>query len=835
MIILYIDDKAADIDQETTVAITTSIGSVEDPGESSSAYTKSIKIPMTARNREIMRHTDQIYNKAQFNNENHSSYVECDGFVVIRGVVQMISVSTTADGSGYYNLNILGEEYRWVSEALKASMNKGVMSSVGMECRYIDIALSMGEDRITPMKMVPLDRGAFFEMAITADAEGKREMKPRKKLELADFVPFFHVKTMFTDIMGLYGYGISSSLTEDVMFERLYFSGKWKIDDNDNNEKTMGFKAASSADTALTLTYYRDKPFDQSDMNLMSPIGKEIFQNKQPSFKLVDTATPNDSDDSLYNNGGFTLSSEPRFAATEDCNVAFKYSLSYCSSVAFDPTAASERIHDTMMFYDTVSVGGREYKLPLPFSRDDKRDNINTGNYYLVRIEGFRQTGRYYFEFAEPLGKTHKKIPDSGEYMFSAGSDSMSVSIVEHIFSSIYRKVEKFNFRVMEVPSEAVFDLEITTEPIAVKAGQSVEIATPNFSISNPDAAAGHIGETFEFSLGVDTTVEAVFGNMPGIGSIVSAENAIDSEATQMDFIRAIRQMYNLYFYTNPITREVVMEPRDKFYTQHIVDWRDKIDLSKEITVEELGGDKCKNFKLAYASDGSVEQAGKLIGREIGTYKIPLKNAYADQGESSVVNPMFTPVLSANGFEASPAMRLLKVASPEEPMEVNGSDVNISPKIVKWVGRRSCGQVEVGNATAWYYPLMAFQDRDELVNLGFDDMGEVRGMHKHYDGNVEMYDFGRRVTVYLNLSPRNVEPLIYPNSLMQDFRAAYLLRIHGEDVYCRLESVVDYNPASAGSTKCVFVKITDKEAALLATATGDIIVNHLGRQIVVES
>ena len=78
MIDLYIDGKRLDTDQQTDAAITLSIGSVEDPSQSLTAFSKSIEVPATARNKEIMQFADQLHGVEQFNNAKHPARLEPD-------------------------------------------------------------------------------------------------------------------------------------------------------------------------------------------------------------------------------------------------------------------------------------------------------------------------------------------------------------------------------------------------------------------------------------------------------------------------------------------------------------------------------------------------------------------------------------------------------------------------------------------------------------------------------------------------------------------------------------------------------------------------------------
>ena len=73
---------------------------------------------------------------------------------------------------------------------------------------------------------------------------------------------------------------------------------------------------------------------------------------------------------------------------------------------------------------------------------------------------------------------------------------------------------------------------------------------------------------------------------------------------------------------------------------------------------------------------------------------------------------------------------------------------------------------------------------------------------------MERLSRARRVTLYLHLSPTDVEPVAMPDRLAYDFRALYRLTIDGEPALFRLEEICDYNP-DAPSVKCRFVQQVD--------------------------
>ena len=82
---LYIDNRQADLEEDASVSISLAIATLTDPLNSRTGYTKSFRIPMTARNREIMGDTEQLHNRDLFNHQTHTARIEERGAIVMEG------------------------------------------------------------------------------------------------------------------------------------------------------------------------------------------------------------------------------------------------------------------------------------------------------------------------------------------------------------------------------------------------------------------------------------------------------------------------------------------------------------------------------------------------------------------------------------------------------------------------------------------------------------------------------------------------------------------------------------------------------------------------------
>jgi hypothetical protein len=277
-----------------------------------------------------------------------------------------------------------------------------------------------------------------------------------------------------------------------------------------------------------------------------------------------------------------------------------------------------------------------------------------------------------------------------------------------------------------------------------------------------------------------------------------------------MEFINALRQMFNLCFQTDNRARTVCITTRDDFYSNvEPLDWTGRIDLSRPVTVEELGADLASEMAWSYRSgDGAVMRYNRQAGGEMGRWSVAIDNCAAKNRLSEWQNPIFSPSLNATGsYRGAMSASLLQAGNTAVETLYRTEDLNFSPKIVRYTG-----PVELPDNETWgwpsngsTYPRLAFHDPEEGFTLCFEDRDGVEGLHTRYDHDVRLWNNSKRVTMWLNLDPADIESLSFPTGHGVDFGRLYSLDLEGEVGLYRLEEVCDYSP-SAVSTKCIFIK-----------------------------
>ena len=89
MMKLFIDGKQADTDQTTAVSISLGIASITKIETGRTGYSKTIRVPMTARNRLLFGNPEEIHAAEQFNQQPHTARIEADGCMVLEGSPMM--------------------------------------------------------------------------------------------------------------------------------------------------------------------------------------------------------------------------------------------------------------------------------------------------------------------------------------------------------------------------------------------------------------------------------------------------------------------------------------------------------------------------------------------------------------------------------------------------------------------------------------------------------------------------------------------------------------------------------------------------------------------------
>ncbi len=121
---LYIDNRRADTDSGTGVAVSLSGGVVTDPGRGRAGYTRTVRLPMTAKNDAILGYAGEIHSREGFNAARHTGRIEHEGAVLFEGQLYLNRVEHSPPG-GFYEVYIIGAAKEWAEGEYLLALWKG--------------------------------------------------------------------------------------------------------------------------------------------------------------------------------------------------------------------------------------------------------------------------------------------------------------------------------------------------------------------------------------------------------------------------------------------------------------------------------------------------------------------------------------------------------------------------------------------------------------------------------------------------------------------------------------------------------------------------------------
>lgn len=788
MVTLYIDNIRADIDPQASLSISLSIASLSTTSWGRANYSKSITIPATPLNRRLMGDCEQPLSAEMFNHRQHTARVEVCGCVVIEGTIYL--TASRIGREGYYCFNIIGKAREWVRSASQPLSKLVEDWSLALSSSTIDATLRASEGSV-PVRFLPVARGT-----------GEGAVGNIGRLLPENYHPFLHIGSMVDAIFARAGYAVESEFLRSEFFRSLYMSGRWSTKNYDGWLEEMDFRAT------------RSEPSPQAVGNLFGRVYTDPNSNYNTLGNLVEMPTEETAE--VFNSGSLAVDSTGRlcFTPTREVAVAFDYHLVWESEFYI---RSREKL---VAFTEIRPYYGDSHTISLPNKFVDRREGTLEPN-FLYRLIIFEPVeGATYNLVAEEVSG------DTGEVVTHtlASTTERSVGFSHSLSGTLGNlRVEMHHEGFIGSPASdwAIYDGYVSergTRRLEANLRSAPERCSPTKPKYFDLFYFGGAEEGMKMRLLEGCSLRPVFYPHPTVGEKVQWSDVADYNISGLDLLAALRELFDLQIYTDTLARKVCIEPRSEYCDPGVViDLSERIDPSKAILVEELGGDHPKRLTLRYRTgDRAVEEHKVLTGEPYGEWGAEIDNFFASEGERLISNRLFAPSIETRGsLYYAPSASLIRVGDVgrELPAEGGVVDCNFLPKIVSFRGMHPLPEGEMWSYPSVgddHYPLVTFFDNGSLsgepLSLLFEDRDGVVGLHRWWDQRVEALNHSRRLTLYLALRPEDIEQIVVPNSSKHDFRAHYLLTIEGEKVLCRMEEVVDYNPA-APSTKVVLTTI----------------------------
>jgi len=126
--------------------------------------------------------------------------------------------------------------------------------------------------------------------------------------------------------------------------------------------------------------------------------------------------------------------------------------------------------------------------------------------------------------------------------------------------------------------------------------------------------------------------------------------SCLPSDIKQTDFLLSVINLFNLYIEPSDVDpKRLIIEPRDNFYLNEIVDLTQKVDVSRPIEIKPLAELKFKEYNYEMAADKDAANSDYLLkySQPYGSAKIGIVNDFVDETFTTKVVFAPTPLLDS--------------------------------------------------------------------------------------------------------------------------------------------------------------------------------------------
>ena len=782
---IYIDGQEMDIAPSTVVSVSLSVAELTDLENSRTGYSRTIELPMTMHNRQIMGCDGTPGSVAQFNREIHTARIEKDGSMILTGAPCLMACEPDNGAGGCYRIAVVGASGSWARALAAISFREAnVEFSETISGQMVWNSWSWEK----PVRFLPVQRDSFV-----SESGQSVLFAPVRVLSFEDYHPFLHIRTVLETLFAQVGYKLRSEFVKSEMFDSLYMSGNYPAKEIEPLRRRMDFLAGRFAETETTADRF-------------GRVYADPYRTINSIGNIVDTADPGESRDGVMLEGVYTINGcfgkdEERicFVPTEAVTLGFEYVLSYTTDYYMLD-------RNELRCFNIVSlVEGQECRYKVPNRNADRKAAFRSGYSYRIVVFGHEDGASYQFRYEdEGVTVTHSTFSSRSQeiVVYSDGMVSNpQLWVASGSTYALYEDDWALYDGYVEERGEIAVELKVRSTPERVLPSQPKYFDRIYF---------GGAEQGMKFRLKSDVTVRPLFAPWPCEGTKVEFCDVAAHEISGLDFVKGLKHLFNLWFYTDEVAKEVWMEPREEFCRRDVlVDWSSRIDFDRPVIVEDIGVGMAETIVFQYQDgDGAVARWNQENQQKIGRWKAGIENCFTEKGEQSCINPVFCASLNRTGdFPDAPNASLLQVGNRDLYTEEWSESLNFPAKVVRFFGMESLPNGEIWGWPSYgnSYPLVTFHTPEKDFSLCFEDRDGIEGLHRYYDRNFELYNQSSRLTVWLRLRPEEIEPLVNPDALMRDFRALFRLSIGGEHALYRLEEICDYNPEDA-LAKCLFIK-----------------------------
>ena len=772
MVEIYIDGERCDVAVGYKLPkniFTYDGGAMAKASQLQSGRRVELRLPSTPRNDVIMCHAGDP-TAEPFNEREHVAVVAVDGGELLRGVVHLLGIEAN-EGAAEYVVVVRDGAGDWAEQAARTELRE---TSVDYDVTLSEELVERSWSDDVAVRFLPVRYDDY-----TAAHSSTSLFPPQRVMTMGDYHPFISVDKLMRAIFSDAGYSVESEFMDSSLFRKLYISGRYATENRSLSkmEEVAGFFAGRESE-----------PTAEADH-----LGRVYLSPLVLTSSLGNIVESTAGGERYNNNSVLSITDEGVvYRPTVAMTVGFELRLRYKTDYKITSGVGIEG-------FDALYVdSGCDMRFNLVNQFPDRRNSAAAGVMYRCVIHDFEEGEIYRLLYTSAEGNGILSV-------FSVGSTYVTIPEGHtNVRCTLQRKIDSETFVEMS-DGWSLYDGYVEDEG-EVEVDVTLQIPPELITPSGKSFARMYLHGAREgqrVTLLRECTLRPIFTAAVALGSQITFSDIVGRGVSQLEFIEALQQMFNLRIATDPAARKLYIEPYDEFYNGELHDWSERVEREGKILSEELSARHRKWRTLSYRAeqDGAVARYNTQNDTTLGEWSVTSTSYAAVLGRERNANPLFSPTLSQRGIHGSaPSAMIMQVGDRDS--DVAGDTVM---RIVRYEGLRELpvGEVWSFPSYAQSYPFAAFHAPDEFT-LCFENRDGELGLHSYYDNEWQAQQLRRTLEVDVSLAPHELSSLL-------DFggepsvRSRFRLNLSGQRAEYWLEAVVSYD-AERSVARCRFVR-----------------------------
>lgn len=299
-------------------------------------------------------------------------------------------------------------------------------------------------------------------------------------------------------------------------------------------------------------------------------------------------------------------------------------------------------------------------------------------------------------------------------------------------------------------------------------------------NLTNTSGVAESITIYLDITATKFTTIWGVRNLYAGIGKTIVPDDLLP-DISQIDFISAIKKIYNLQFFYDKMKRTIYIEPFDTFHSDTVVNL-DSLISHESHPQETISANYSNTVRLKFKDDANDFAYNEWLKTSLspGQKDIVLNSIYTEPGIDTKENLFSSVVMGINpviGWYATQFPRILVEDFEDPPIKFNRL-CNFNPRIVEWKGLTA--------GITWYMDGTSYATYPRIVGLDFNTI-----YTSYWQKFFHYVDKGKILTLKMKVTGAFLSQFYTVLSTSEDegFRPTYSVTINGNLNYFLLQKI----------------------------------------------